>query len=120
MSVSAKEVCKILNELSSNDDGFVDGLLNRFYVSDKLAEESRVSCSKLDGSNHYSTSALGVINALTDEVVGYNDDGDFVLLSEYNKIRPAEWDKYEEDLIQYNKDNDTNHEPEKRPEHLKG
>ena len=120
MSVSAKEVCKILNELSNNDDGFIVGLLNRFYVSDKLAEESRVSCSKLDGSNYHSSSALGIINALTDETIGCTDDGEFMLLGDYNRVKSDEWDRYEEDFAQYNKDNGTNHEAEKRPEHLKG
>ncbi len=121
MSVSAKEVCKLLNELNNNDDGFLVGLLARFYVTDKLAEFSNVNCSKLEGSKYYSSSCLGLITALVDEDICYREDEDiFMLLSDFKSEKNQAWDKYLQDLDEYNKEHGTNHKPDKRPDILKG
>lgn len=121
MSISAKEVCKLLNELNSNEDGFLVGLLARFYVTDELAEGSKVLCSKLEGAKHYSSSALGIVNALVDEAIAYDmEDDKFILLSTIHKKENKDWDKYESAVETFNKEHDTDHQPEKRPSWLNG
>lgn len=121
MSISAKEVCKQLNELNSNEDGFIVGLLSRFYVTDKLAEGSKVTCSKPKGDKIYSSSALGIINALVDEIIAYDiEDDKFILVSSIDKKENNDWDKYELEVDEFNKENGTNHKPEKRPDYLEG
>jgi hypothetical protein len=120
MAISAKEVCKQLNELNSNEDGFIVGLLAKFYVTDKLANDSKVACSKLEGAEYYSSSALGIINALTDETIGYSEDEDkFILVSSIDEKENKVWDKYESDVDAFNKEHGTNHMPDDRPSYLK-
>ena len=121
MTIPAQQVCDLLNGLNSNEDGFIVGLMSRFFVTDELASNSRVMCSKKEGDKAYSSSALGIVNALVDEAIAYDmEDDKFILMSTIDKKENKVWDKYESDLNAHNKEHNTDHKPDERPSYLTG
>ena len=117
--LNAQAVCNLLNE-KIKDEAFAKVLMNRVDVGGIIpANKTSLNCS-LDSDGAFRSSALGLINALVDETIcGAIINGDLCEFVPQSKAKDHEskaWDKYEADLIAYNKDHDTNHKPAKRPD----
>jgi hypothetical protein len=121
MKVSAQLICDILNN-NRNYDGFIDSLRSRVSVTDDVANNSEVNCSAIDGG--FDSSPLGFINMLADEPIGMvisscshskGFGNTFHPMSKKPSINDEVWNIYIASLDKYNKENGTNHKPEKRP-----
>lgn len=118
--IPAQDICDILNSMMSID-GFKEALRSRVKVTGDVAHDSDVNCSPCD--NGYNSSPLGLIQALSDEVIVLtcteSHDLDFdkaypmsVAINNYN----SDYDKYLLLLNEYNSKHGTDHKPEKRKE----
>lgn len=117
MKISAQHVCEELNKMMNSNDDFKSSLQSRIVVSESIAINTDVCCSVIEGG--FDTSALGFINALTDEpiclFISSKDEPDvFCTVAFAKETCDAEWDEYIKALNAYNKEHETNHQPEKR------
>ena len=117
MKISAQHVCEELNKMMYKNDGFTKSLQSRISVSESIAVNTDVCCSVVEGG--FDTSALGFINALTDEPIclfisSKGKDDIFCTVADAEKTCDNEWDEYKKALNAYNEKHKTNHEPEKR------
>ena len=69
LKLDAQAVCDALNWQLVNDEHFANMLLRRISVTEEEAQESVVICQVISGGE-FDSSALGVINGLTDRVIG--------------------------------------------------
>lgn len=115
--IPAQQVCDILNR-NIEVKGFVETIRARVSVPTEVANGSEVGCTEIDGD--FDSSPLGFIQVLVDEQIclkvgGGDGVGEFMTVKDADKAIASDWDKYENDLADFNKTHGTNHKPEPRP-----
>ena len=89
--ISAILVCDLLNKNAGEFDGFINLVTHKTYVHRDIAVNSDVACSHEGKGNQdnnvYTTSTLGILNALVDETICLVTDGNdkkFMTVAEAN------------------------------------
>lgn len=116
--VDAQSVCDELNKLLKFD-GFAELVRIKSPVSVEMANDSDVACSIPKSGLGFETSALGILNAITNETICLSivegDKFEFMTVKSCNEYADKLWCDYEKSIIDFNLNNGTNHKPSERP-----